>query len=75
MLMALLGIYAGTYYWLVVPVRGIDFDFSTGKAAPSEAEARYLRFSPTAQLRLHHFFSPVHRLDRLIRPHVWEAAP
>ena len=64
-LAVLLGLYVGAYYMTVEPL--LLERTSLGTTNPVVAVANYRRFPALGTL-----FSPIHWLDRRIRPHVWE---
>lgn len=72
----LLGAYVGVYYWLVAPRKApppMPFDY-----VPEWYDAPRLSTPDSVfdvQRRLSCFFAPIHRLDRHLRPHVWEPKP
>ena len=63
-LAVLLGLYVGAYYAMVQPAVGSDF-----YALPWEP---YDDFHGAAADRCSLLFRPIHRLDRRLRPHLWE---
>lgn len=74
-LAALIGGYVGAYYATVRPSRDVDWLFTapTGIVVvqPGPEYADFLSSSlPTEE-----FFTPIHWLDRRIRPQVWKPMP
>jgi hypothetical protein len=73
-LTVLLGLYVGAYYWMVQPlgrrVSGDPWLIATPFYGP-ESELYHLGHTPWND-RLRPLFTPMHWLDRRIRPHVWE---
>jgi hypothetical protein len=63
-LTALLSLYVGAYFWLVLPLR--FGSLHTGPIAPA------YRIPLASQGIAGALFAPIHALDRRIRPHVWE---
>jgi hypothetical protein len=78
--MVLLGLYVGAYYWMVERTFKLDW--------PAATTTYFAEYPPVAEYwtesyeinsasdvsfrRWSRFFAPIHSLDRRIRPHVWE---
>lgn len=62
---ALLGLYVGAYYGMVYPYQGVALFPATLSLDKNE---RYW----TVETAWRPFFAPVHRLDRVLRPRVWQ---
>jgi hypothetical protein len=76
-LAVLLGLYVGAYYAMVEPQINLP-GYRGYTVIERTIEPNYwgklpVGFDPNGALKA--FFTPVHWLDRRIRPHVWEPSP
>lgn len=69
-LLAMIGGYAGAYYGTVRP-NGEVPEYPRLHGEPGERFTDWVR----SWNFWHSFFTPMHWLDRRIRPHVWEPTP
>lgn len=69
----LLGLYVGAYYAIVKSLP-ISLQSPSLPFRPLRAQPRYPVGSdgPWVQQTLHWLFAPIHRIDRFLRPGVWE---